>query len=146
MDRSRFLYRAFTIKFLADLVAPQIAALALQHSPGLPFLICGLLTLSSFPVLLVLPETLHFSDRSSDSAVVKRSISFADISSYRLILRNWLILVIMAVVFLTQFRHLVDSVRLPYTSVRFEWSISKASSYVNRYNSWNLLMNSGGDT
>ena len=134
VDRSQFLYRAFTIKFLADLIGPQIAALALQHSLWLPFLICGLLTLSSFPVLLVLPETLHYSDRSSDSAGVKRSIGLCDFSSYLSFLRDWRILVMMAIVFLTQFRYLVDSVRLPYTSLRFGWSISKASSHLSTIN------------
>ncbi|KAK0516530.1 hypothetical protein JMJ35_001133 [Cladonia borealis] len=126
--RNQFLYRAFTIKFLADLIGPQIAALALQHSLGLPFLTRGLLILSSFPVLLVLPETLHLNDRSRDSASVKKSPNFYGFSSFLPYLRDWRILVMMAIVFHTQFRYLVDSVRLPYTSVRFGWSISKVAT------------------
>ena len=135
MDRSQFLYRAFTIKFLADLIGPQIAALALQYSLWLPFLICGLLILVSFPVLLMLPETLHFNDESRDTASVKKSISFYGFSSYLTFLKDWRILVMMAIVFLTQFRYIVSSVRLPYTSLRSGWSIGKASSHVvnNRY-------------
>lgn len=90
-------------------------------------LICGLLILSSFPVLLVLPETLHLNDSSRDSASVKKSIRSYGFSAYRSFLKDWWILVMMAIVFLTQFRYLVDSVRLPYTSVR-------------------ILMNPGGNT
>ena len=131
VDRSQFLYRAFIIIFLADLIGPQIAALALQHSLWLPFLICGLLVRSSFPILLVLPETLHFKDKPRDSATVKKSISFYGFSLYLPFLKDWRILLMMAIVFLTQFRYLVNSVRLPYTSVRFGWSISKVSPHIS---------------
>ena len=113
MDRSQCLYRAFTIKFLADLIGPQIAALALQHSLWLPYLICGLLIFSSFPVLFLLPETLHFTEMSRDSASVRDLFGFCGFSSYRVFLKDWRILMMMAIVFLTQFRYLVDSVRLP---------------------------------
>lgn len=46
-------------------------------------------------------------------------------------LKDSRILVMMVIVFLSQFRYLVNWVHLPYTSVRFGWSISKASAHVS---------------
>ena len=121
------LYKAFAIKFVADLIAPQIAALTLRHSLWLPFIIAGILLVLSFPVLLLLPETLDMSDVSR-----KSDAGFSTVSCKSL-LTDWKILMIMAMVFLSQFRYIWQSVLISYTSVRFGWTISEASRRLSKF-------------
>jgi hypothetical protein len=49
----------------------------------------------------------------------------AGLGSYRRLFTDWRIILNMAIVFLSQFRYLTESVLVPYTSVRFGWSIAE---------------------
>jgi hypothetical protein len=44
---------------------------------------------------------------------------------YRRLFTDWKIILSMAIVFLSQFRYLTESVLVPYTSVQFGWSIAE---------------------
>ena len=129
------LYKAFAIKFVADLIAPQIAALTLRHSLWLPFMVAGILLVLSFPVLLLLPETLDMSDVSRKSDAGSSTVMTFGFSSCKSLLTDWRILLIMAMVFFSQFRYIWQSVLISYTSVRFGWTISEASRRLSKVSS-----------
>ena len=124
------LYKAFAIKFVADLIAPQLAALALRHSLWLPFLVAGIFLALSFPVLWLLPETLDKSNVSKTPETGYGKVMTFGLSSCKALLADWRILTIMIMVFLSQFRYTWQSVLMSYTSVRFGWTISEASRQV----------------
>lgn len=133
------LYRAFALKFVADLMGPQIASFSLAHSLWLPVLICELCLAASFVVLAALPETLSPKQHQSGQMIDNSKPEAFRFEAYRNLLSNWKILVAMSITFLTQFRYLNESVLLPYASVRFAWSISQVkpqlSDVSNTYSS-----------
>ena len=134
------LCKAFAVKFVADLITPRLAAVTLKHSLWLPFLVAGIMLILSFPVLLLLPETLDTSDASKRfEAGGSTMISFG-FSSYKPLLTDWRILMIMAIVFLSQFRYIWQSVLISYISVRFGWTISQASRRLPRMESQHLAI------
>ena len=126
--RSRVLYKAFAIKFIADLVGPQVASITLRHSMWLPYLICGICLLLSFSVLIFLPETMQMGTRRtppSSSGSMRDVLLNVGLRPYRRLFTDWRIILSMAIVFLSQFRYLTESVLVPYISVRFGWSIAE---------------------
>lgn len=133
------LYLAFALKYVADLVGPQIASVSLAHSLWLPMLISELCLAASFVVLAALPETLSVNQHQSGQMIDNAKPEASGFEAYRNLLSNRKILVGMSIVFLTQFRYLNQSILLPYASVRFAWSIGKVkpqlSEIDNNYSS-----------
>jgi hypothetical protein len=131
--RSRGLYKAFAIKFVADLVGPQLASITLRHSMWLPYLISGMCLLLSFPVLIFLPETMQMGTQPSapsSSGSLRDILRNVGLRPYRRLFTDWRIILSMAIVFLSQFRYLTESVLIPYTSVRFGWSIAEVGKLI----------------
>lgn len=125
LSRSQRLYIAFALKYVADIIGPQVASASLLHSLWLPILICALCFLVSFPFLAALPETLPDMRSDITSVTMVGSLGTAALRAYRSLLTDWRIAICMAIAFLTQFRYLNASILVPYTSVRFGWSISQ---------------------
>lgn len=122
-SRSRIIYKAFALKYVADLVGPLVSSVALQHSLWLPNLIAIVLLTFSLPFVFLLPETRTkvSSDATSSSAGSGRYVS------YRSILKSKNVWICIAITFLTQYRYLQMDVFVPYTSVRYQWTISEVS-------------------
>lgn len=125
------LYLAFALKYVADLVGPQIASASLAHSLWLPVLICELCLAASFVVLAALPETLGLKQHQSSQMDDDSKPEVSSFEAYRNLLSNWKILVGMSIAFLTQFRYLNESILLPYASFRFAWSIGQVKPQPN---------------
>ena len=124
LHRAQLWSKAFVLKFVVDLVGPQIAALALQRSMWLPCLISGLLLIRSFPIVWLIPETFTLDDTTETPKAVTYITMVSDLSSYKALPTDWRILVTMAIAFHSQFRYILEIVLLSYTSVRFGLTIN----------------------
>jgi hypothetical protein len=115
-NRSKTFYRVYSAVLLTDLVGPPVAYGTLQHSLWLPYVVCGLALLATYPILLYMPETLQ---KTPEDEQRRSPIESTGIWTYLKFLKDWRILVGITTVFLAQFRNNTIEILLPYTSVRF---------------------------
>lgn len=83
----------------------------------------------SLIALLAIPETLIRKDNHTDETFNGGLLTMAAFKTFYNLLSRWKILVAMLITFLTQFRYLNESILLPYTSMRFSWSISQVKPF-----------------
>jgi hypothetical protein len=123
-DRSKSFYRVFAASLFTDMISPSIAFATLRHSLWLPYLICALSLLCTYPVLLYMPEPLSKPSRNIEPNTAERT----GLTAYFKFLKDWRILVGVVTVFLAQFRQNTLEILLPYASVRFHLELSKVRS------------------
>ncbi|EUC45994.1 hypothetical protein COCMIDRAFT_4839 [Bipolaris oryzae ATCC 44560] len=112
--RSKSFYHVFTASLVTDMIAPSIAYATLRHSLWLPYLVCAISLILTFPVLLRMPDTLNHTKgpHSTEEVPVERT----GVTAYIKFLSDWRIAVGVAVVFLAQFRQNTFEILLPYAS------------------------------
>ena len=118
------MYKVFCFKLAIDLVAPQLASLLLEHSLWLPYLMCGVFLLLTFPFIIMMPETLHLNKKLLHPRS-EGGNSDLGLQAYQGFLSNKNIITSLAVVFLVQLRYNAMQLIPIYTSVRFDWEISR---------------------
>lgn len=117
-------------------VGPRIAAITLEHSLWLPYLLCATGLAASFPVLFWMPETLPDVPLSqlvlSASSTPMRNPETtwkgrieSTLHVYQAVLKDQRILAGLVCVFLAQFRSVAIDILLPYVSFKFDWPLSK---------------------
>lgn len=117
----------FTASLVTDMIGPTIAYATLRHSLWLPYLVCSISLLCTFPVLIRMPETLaKRSDREDGEA--QGPLERTGLTAYFKFLRDWRILVGVVTVFLAQFRQNTIEVLLPYASVRFNLELGEVTN------------------
>lgn len=105
----------YSAVLIVDLIGPPITYATLKHSLWLPYLVCALALLLTYPVLARMPETLQRSEPSENRPIFSKS----NIMDYKKFFQSWNIMIGVATVFLAQFRVNTIEILLPYTSVRF---------------------------
>lgn len=116
VPRSKAFYRVYSAVLITDLVGPLITYSTLKHSLWLPYVVCAISLLLTYPVLYRMPETLP------EPPAAERGVSALDLSgikSYLKFLTNTRVVIGIITVFLAQFRANVIEILLPYVSVRF---------------------------
>ncbi|KAF2261848.1 MFS general substrate transporter [Lojkania enalia] len=136
--RSKYFYRVFTASLVTDLVGPPIAYTTLKSSLWLPYLVCGISLLCTFPVLLKMPETLASNVRQH--ADIEGPVERTGITAYLQFLKDWRILVGVATVFLAQFRNNTIEILLPYTSIRFGLELGETAMLLSVVSAVNIVV------
>lgn len=109
---------------MTDLAGPPIAYATLRQSLWLPYLVCSLSLLCTYPVLLRMPETLSKARQEEEQEVqgggeAHKAMERTGLAAYNKFLKDRRILVGIITVFLAQFRNNTIEILLPYTSIRF---------------------------
>lgn len=127
--RSINIYKAFVVKLVIDLVAPQAASLLLGHSLWLPTLVCVLLLTACLLDLSIMQETMpemHASVRHSSFASKRPGLGTA-LDQYKDMMSCRPLRMGLLIDLLVQFRYNELQLFPPYISVRFEWRIAEVS-------------------
>lgn len=115
---------------------PLLAAVTLGHSLWLPYLICVTSLAASFPILYLMPETLHDSSKQQKpifhavdaslnlSRWLRRSIK-SNLEIYKAVLNDRRMVAGLFCVFLAQFKSATTDILPPYISYKFHWALSK---------------------
>ena len=117
---------------------PILAAVTLGHSLWLPYLICVTSLAASFPILYLMPETLHDSSKQQkpifhavDASLnpfpwLRRSIK-SSLEIYKAVLNDRRMVAGLFCVFLAQLKSATTDILPPYISYKFHWALSKVS-------------------
>jgi hypothetical protein len=124
--RSKTFYLVFSAYLITDLIGPQLSYLTLKHSLWLPYVVCVLALFLIYPVLLVMPNTMKTKIEPLGSPKKVSSGGF-ELQVYGTFFSNWRILFGLMIIFIAQFRWITIDVLLPYTSIRFGWSLGQVS-------------------
>jgi hypothetical protein len=115
---------------------PILAAVTLGHSLWLPYLICVTSLAASFPILYLMPETLHDSSKQQkpifhavDASLnpfrwLRGSIK-SSLEIYKAVLNDRRMVAGIFCVFLAQFKSATTDILPPYISYKFHWALSK---------------------
>lgn len=122
--RSQHLYVAFAIRYVADLISPQVASFALEHSLWLPTFIAGACAVASYPIVALMDEPLRISP-VPENTDLEESALLSESGTLKRLLTNSKVVLCMCITFLLQFRYINQSVLISYASVRFAWSIAQ---------------------
>ncbi|KAH6860351.1 major facilitator superfamily domain-containing protein [Alternaria alternata] len=136
--RSKSFYRVFTASLITDMVSPTIAFATLRHSLWLPYLVCSISLLCTFPVLLWMPETQPSTKESA--SLENGEVDSKWLSAYIRILQDWRISIALVTVFLAQFRQNTLEILLPYASVRFDMELGKTATLLSVVSAVNIVV------
>lgn len=114
----------YSAVLITDLVGPPVAYATLLRSLWLPYVVGGLALLLTYPIIASMPETLPTQFESS------KEDSRYGLVAYKRFSTDWRIVVGLVTIFLAQFRVNTIDILLPYTSIRFGWSLGKASIWI----------------
>lgn len=114
----------YSAVLITDFIGPLITYRSLQYSLWLPYVVCGVSLLLTFPILYHMPETLP--ERASQERGMS-ALNFSGIKVYLKFLADYRIVIGIATVFLAQFRANLIEILLPYVSVRFDIELGKVS-------------------
>ncbi|RDW85282.1 hypothetical protein BP6252_02872 [Coleophoma cylindrospora] len=135
-SESKTFYRVFSAVLITDLIGPGVAYGTLQHSLWLPYVVCSLSLLVTFPVILYMPETLKVSEDHESAS----NLESTGATAYLKFLRDWRIFVGLVTIFLAQFRNNTIEILLPYTSVRFGLELGQAATLLSVVSAVNIVV------
>ncbi|CRL22149.1 Siderophore transporter, RhtX/FptX family [Penicillium camemberti] len=135
-NRSKGFYRVYSAVLITDFIGPLITYRSLQYSLWLPYVVCGVSLLLTFPILYHMPETLP--ERASQERGMS-ALNFSGIKVYLKFLADYRIVIGIATVFLAQFRANLIEILLPYVSVRFDIELGKVATLLSVVSAVNIL-------
>jgi hypothetical protein len=124
----------FCTMLCVGVFGPILAAVTLEHSIWLPYLICATSLAASFPILYIMPETLHdspkqhnpiFQDVSLNPFRWLRGSIKSGLEIYKAVLNDRRMVAGLFCVFLAQFKSSTTDILPPYISYKFYWPLSK---------------------
>ncbi|CAG8290601.1 unnamed protein product, partial [Penicillium salamii] len=126
-NRSNGFYRVYSAVLITDLIGPLITYRSLQHSLWLPYVVCGVSLLATFPILYYMPETLP--TRASQDRVMS-PLNLSGIKVYLKFLADYRVAIGIVTIFLAQFRANLIEILLPYVSVATLLSVVSAVNII----------------
>ncbi|KAN0070855.1 major facilitator superfamily domain containing protein [Elaphomyces granulatus] len=149
--RSRTFYFMFCSMLCVGVFGPILAAVTLGHSLWLPYLICVTSLAASFPILYLMPETLHDSSKQQkpifhavDASLnpfrwLRGSIK-SSLEIYKAVLNDRRMVAGIFCVFLAQFKSATTDILPPYISYKFHWALSKTAVLITVIYSVNVVV------
>ena len=115
------LYKTSCFKLAIDLIGPQLASASMHHSLWLPYLLCGVLLLMTFPIILFMPETLYLKRVEAE----RNEHSPSRLQTYRRFFASKNIRLGLSLAFIAQLKFNVVQIITPFMSVKFGFTIAK---------------------
>lgn len=134
-SRSKNFYKLLSAMLVTELLGPPLSYWSMERSLWLPYVICIVSLALSFPLLWIMPETLKMKREDKVDRIPEPAMFV-----YKKIATDKRIILSLTALFVVQFRDQTIDVLLPYTSERFDWTLSETNSLISALAGVNLVL------